>query len=103
MTGQGPMTIREAARRVGRRAAAVADAARALAVGFAQVLLPDPETASALASVLSSLGIHGGATSDALVALAARDHHVALASRDARALGTYAALGVVVRRVPSAV
>ncbi|WP_082169153.1 PIN domain-containing protein [Mycolicibacterium chlorophenolicum] len=40
-------------------------------------------------------GIAGGATYDALVALAAREHGVVLATRDARARSTYEALGVV--------
>lgn len=39
-------------------------------------------------------GIAGGATYDALVALAAREHHAVLFTRDARARATYEALGV---------
>ena len=45
---------------------------------------------------LSRLGIAGGAVYDALVALAAKEHGAALATRDARACGTYDALGVAV-------
>jgi hypothetical protein len=41
-------------------------------------------------------GIAGGAVYDGLVALAAKEHGVALATRDARARGTYDALGVKV-------
>jgi predicted nucleic acid-binding protein len=41
------------------------------------------------------LGIAGGATYDGLVALAARENGVVLATRDARARSTYEALGVV--------
>jgi len=46
--------------------------------------------------VLSGLGIAGGAVYDALVALAAQEHEVPLATRDARAQGTYDAVGVKV-------
>jgi predicted nucleic acid-binding protein len=42
------------------------------------------------------LGIAGGAVYDALVALAAKEHGAALATRDARARGTYDAVGVMV-------
>ncbi|MEB3980467.1 PIN domain-containing protein [Mycobacterium sp. 663a-19] len=42
-------------------------------------------------------GIAGGATYDGLVALAAREHGAALATRDARARSTYEALGVAVQ------
>lgn len=42
------------------------------------------------------LGIAGGAVYDTLVALAAREHGTVLATRDARARGTYDAIGVKV-------
>ncbi|MEN2741070.1 PIN domain-containing protein [Microbacterium sp. X-17] len=45
---------------------------------------------------LARAGISGGATYDGLVALAARDHGAALATRDARARPTYEAVGVQV-------
>ena len=45
---------------------------------------------------LSRLGIAGSAVYDGLVALAAKEHGVALATRDARARGTYDAVGVKV-------
>jgi predicted nucleic acid-binding protein len=45
---------------------------------------------------LSRLGIAGSAVYDALVALAAKEHQAALATRDARAQGTYDAVGVKV-------
>jgi hypothetical protein len=38
--------------------------------------------------------IAGGAVNDALVALAAKEHGAALATRDARACGTFDAVGV---------
>lgn len=46
-------------------------------------------------------GIAGGAAYDGLVALAAREHGVALATRDARARSTYEAMGVVAEIVTS--
>ena len=46
--------------------------------------------------MLSRLGIAGGAVYDALVALAAKEHGTALATRDARARGTYDAADVEV-------
>jgi predicted nucleic acid-binding protein len=46
-------------------------------------------------------GIAGGAVYDGLIALAARDHRVVLATRDARARSTYEALGVITEVVPS--
>ncbi len=45
---------------------------------------------------LASRGVAGGAAYDGLVALAAREHGVVLATRDARARSTYEALGVTV-------
>lgn len=70
------------------------DAARLLEAAFDAVLpLPDSESAI-LPSVLAPLGVAGGAVYDALVGLAARAADLPLATRDARALGTYTALGV---------
>jgi hypothetical protein len=59
-------------------------------------LLLSTRRARKLPDTLSRLGIAGGAVYDALVALAAKDHEVALATRDARARGTYDAVGVTV-------
>jgi hypothetical protein len=57
--------------------------------------LPDPGSElERLPEVLAPLGIAGGAVNDALVGLADRAAGVPLTTRDARALGTYAALGV---------
>jgi len=49
---------------------------------------------SDLPRVLAEVGVAGGAVYDALVALAARHGQVPLVTRDARALGTYAAISV---------
>jgi predicted nucleic acid-binding protein len=48
----------------------------------------------------ASKGVTGGAIYDALVALAAREHAVALATRDARARSTYESAGVIVEQSP---
>jgi len=77
---------------------------RAAVVGadgrYEVVAVPDPSPGPGelllLPDTLSRLGIAGGAVYDALVALAAKDHAVALATRDARARGTYDAIGVTV-------
>lgn len=73
---------------------APADAARLLSERFAQPLLLGAEAAGRLPDVLSRLGIAGGAVYDALVALAAAEHGAALATRDARAKGTYETVGI---------
>ena len=75
---------------------APADAARLLKARFSSPLLLSTPRARKLPDTLSRLGIAGGAVYDALVALAAKDHQVALATRDARAQGTYDAVGVTV-------
>ena len=75
---------------------APADAARLLTDRFAPPLLLSAARARKLPDTLSRLGIAGGAVYDALVALAAREHEVALATRDGRAKGTYDAVGIEV-------
>jgi predicted nucleic acid-binding protein len=69
------------------------DAARLLEQRFAATFTLNPETARRLPSVLAPLDIAGGATYDALVALAAVENEVLLATRDARAKNTYDKLG----------
>ena len=72
------------------------DAVRLIEANFGTSLpVPDDELVR-LPGVLAPLGIAGGAVYDALVGLAARAAGVPLATRDARALGTYTALGVEV-------
>lgn len=73
-----------------------ADAARLLNARFASALLLGSSPARKLPDTLSRVGIAGGAVYDALVALAAKQHGVALATRDARARGTYDTVGVEV-------
>jgi toxin FitB len=73
-----------------------ADAARLLKARFSPALVLSSSQTRKLAETLSRLGIAGGAVYDALVALAAKEHGAALATRDARARGTYDAVGVTV-------
>jgi toxin FitB len=75
---------------------APADAARLLTARFSSPLVLSSSRARKLPGTLSRIGIAGGAVYDALVALAAKEHGVALATRDARARGTYDAVGVKV-------
>lgn len=75
---------------------APADAARLLQARFCAPLVLSSRRARALPETLSRLGIAGIAVYDALVALAAQEHGAALATRDARARGTYDAIGVKV-------
>lgn len=72
------------------------DAARLLDARFAAPLVLSADAAQKVHSALSRLGIAGGAVYDALVALAAGENGAALATRDARARGTYDAIGVTV-------
>lgn len=72
------------------------DAARLLAARFPVPMLLTPQTAEQLPDLLADLDIAGGATYDALVALAARDHAATLATLDARARSTYGIVGVAV-------
>jgi toxin FitB len=75
---------------------APADAARLLEARFSPALVLSSPHAQKLPGTLSRLGLAGGAVYDALVALAAREHGAALATRDTRARGTYDAVGVKV-------
>ena len=73
-----------------------ADAARLLDARFTTPLTLSGPPVQTVHATLSRLGIAGGAVYDGLVALAAKEHGVALATRDARARGTYDAVGVKV-------
>jgi len=75
---------------------APADAARLLNARFSAPLVLSGSRTRKLPDTLSRLGMAGGAVYDALVALAAKDHGAALATRDARPRGTYDAVGVTV-------
>jgi predicted nucleic acid-binding protein len=72
------------------------DAARLLDARFATPLTLSGSSAGKVHATLSRLGIAGGAVYDGLVALAAQEHGLSLATRDARARGTYDAVGVMI-------
>lgn len=66
--------------------------------GVGRIVVPEPlrdalGPAPGSTVDLSRAGIAGGAVYDALVGLCASAHDVLLATRDARALGTYDAVG----------
>jgi toxin FitB len=75
---------------------APADAARLLTARFSAPLVLTSSRTRKLPDTLARLGIAGAAVYDALVALAAKEHGAVLATRDARARGTYDAVGVTV-------
>lgn len=70
------------------------DAARLLTDRFDSPYLLGPEASAGVPEVLSGLGVSGGAVYDALVALAAHENGVDLATRDLRAKATYDLVGV---------
>ena len=76
------------------------DAARLLDARFTTPLVLSGGHARRVHATLSRMGIAGGAVYDGLVALAAKEHGVPLATRDARARGTYDAVGVKVIVLP---
>ncbi len=78
---------------------APADAARLIDENFVDGLALSQHRSAEIHRELARLGISGGATYDALVALAAREHDAHLATRDARARPTYEAVGVRVEPV----
>jgi hypothetical protein len=81
---------------------APSDAVKLIDANFGAPMLLDPDVASTVHNFLAPLGISGGATYDALVALAVRSTKVRLATRDGRAAATYTALGVDVELIADA-
>ncbi|MES2093639.1 MAG: type II toxin-antitoxin system VapC family toxin [Actinomycetota bacterium] len=75
------------------------DAALLISDRFSAPLVLGPELSLNLPRELARLGIAGGAVYDALVALAAKEHSVPLATRDQRAKSTYDLVGVTVEIV----
>ena len=69
---------------------------RLLAANFPYSRFLDEKTAAEVLGRLAGTGIAGGAVYDALVASAAAQHQVPLATRDTRALLTYRAFDVEV-------
>lgn len=71
-----------------------ADAVQLIDENFAQHAVLPAQLAGEVHRELARLGVSGGAVYDGLVALAARERGVRLATRDARARSTYEAIGV---------
>lgn len=76
------------------------DAITLIDSNFADVVVASQEAVADVHRLFARSGVAGGATYDGLVAIAAREHGIALATRDARARSTYEALGVSVQLVP---
>ncbi len=70
-----------------------ADAARLIEARFSRPLLLSSATSLELPQILAEFRIAGGAVYDALIALAAAENRAVLATRDARAIATYEAVG----------
>jgi predicted nucleic acid-binding protein len=79
----------------------VLDAVRLIDENFARPLVLSARAARVSHRECAVKGVAGGATYDALVALAAREHGAPLATRDARARSTYEAVGVTVEQLPA--
>ncbi|WP_375399631.1 PIN domain-containing protein [uncultured Amnibacterium sp.] len=76
-----------------------AAAKQVLTDGMRHAFSPDLDHPVTPALRIADLGITGGAVYDALVALAALDSGATLLTRDARALPTYARVGVAIELV----
>jgi len=66
----------------------------AVSRSFPSTRFLSPKASAALVNEIADLGISGGSIFDALVAAAAREYRLPLATRDVRALATYRAMGV---------
>lgn len=75
------------------------DAATLIDEAFADAVVLDEATSGEIHRELAALGIAGGAVYDGLVGAAAGRRGLTLATRDARARGTYEAVGVRVELV----
>lgn len=73
-----------------------ADAVTLIDDNFSENLMLSAEAAAAAHRELQDHGVAGGATYDGLVALAARENHALLVTRDARARATYESVGAAV-------
>ncbi|MGD9619006.1 MAG: type II toxin-antitoxin system VapC family toxin [Mycolicibacterium sp.] len=76
-----------------------ADAATLIKERFADPLLLAAADTARLTELLAAQGIAGGAVYDAIVGLAAARSGCVLATRDARATGTYQAVGATIEVV----
>ena len=77
------------------------DAITLIDESFGDAVVIGEDTARSIHRDLADRGISGGAVYDGLVGAAARENGLVLATRDARARGTYEALGVQVELIGS--
>jgi toxin FitB len=70
------------------------DAVRLIETNFGVPVTLSNAAACEIHRTLTQLKISGGAVYDALVGLTSREHRLKLLTRDARAIGTYALVGV---------
>jgi predicted nucleic acid-binding protein len=75
-------------------------ARRLIEVNFPHTRFLSSEGSAALVAQLAASGVSAGAVYDALVAAAAAEHGLRLVSRDARAAGTYRAMGADLELLP---
>ncbi|NMM22043.1 MAG: type II toxin-antitoxin system VapC family toxin [Phycicoccus sp.] len=73
---------------------------RLIEVNFPHTRFLSSERSAALVAQLAASGVSGGAVYDALVAAVAAEHGLRLVSRDARAAGTYRAMGADLELLP---
>jgi predicted nucleic acid-binding protein len=75
--------------------------ARLMAGNFPENRYLSPGRAASVLDLLVEQGVGGGSVYDGLVAAAAAEHGIPLATRDRRALETYRAFGVEIELLPS--
>lgn len=78
-----------------------AAAGRLIQENFPRSRFLSPKAAATLLPELAKAGIAGGSVYDALVGATAKEHGLALCTRDRRAMETYRALGVEVELIGS--
>lgn len=72
------------------------DAAVLIDANFDDAVILDADQCGGIHRELAERGIAGGAVYDGLIGTAARAHDLVLATRDARARGTYESVGAIV-------
>lgn len=78
---------------------AASDAVTLIDANFDGLAMLAPDRAAVVHQGLAEHGVTGGATYDGIVGLAARDNDLRLVTRDARARGTYEAVGATVELI----
>ena len=92
-------TMSVLSRMPGRQRRSVGAVYAAIARSFPETRFLSADGTRDAAAAMASLGIAGGSVYDALVAAAAREHECELATRDARAIPVYQAMGARTRTI----